>query len=39
VELFGKTSWVVQGAAIAAVVLLIEFVSGRGATSFVYSNF
>jgi alginate O-acetyltransferase complex protein AlgI len=39
VELFGRTPFVVQGAAVAAVVLLIEFVSGRGSTSFVYSNF
>jgi D-alanyl-lipoteichoic acid acyltransferase DltB (MBOAT superfamily) len=39
VELFGRTPWVVQGAALAGVVLAIEMVAGRGSTSFVYSNF
>jgi len=39
VEAFGEAHFVVQGAALAAVVLLIEFLSGRGATPFVYSNF
>jgi len=39
VEIFGKQHFVVQGAALAAVVLLIEALSGRGSTSFVYSNF
>ena len=39
VEVFGEAHFVVQGAALAAVVLLIEALSGRGATSFVYSNF
>jgi D-alanyl-lipoteichoic acid acyltransferase DltB (MBOAT superfamily) len=39
VEVFGEAHFAVQGAALAAVVLLIEFLSGRGATPFVYSNF
>jgi alginate O-acetyltransferase complex protein AlgI len=39
VEIFGEQHFVVQGATLAAVVLLIEALSGRGATSFVYSNF
>jgi D-alanyl-lipoteichoic acid acyltransferase DltB (MBOAT superfamily) len=39
VEAFGEAHFVVQGAALASVVLLIEFLSGRGATPFVYSNF
>jgi D-alanyl-lipoteichoic acid acyltransferase DltB (MBOAT superfamily) len=39
VELFGRTPFVVQGATMAAVILLIEFMAGRGSTSFVYSNF
>jgi hypothetical protein len=29
----------VQGVALAAAVLLIEFLSGKGAASFVYGNF
>jgi D-alanyl-lipoteichoic acid acyltransferase DltB (MBOAT superfamily) len=39
VEFFGRTPFVVQGATMAAAILLIEFLSGRGSTSFVYSNF
>ena len=39
VEVFGRAPFVLQGAALACVVLLIEFMSGRGSTSFVYSNF
>jgi alginate O-acetyltransferase complex protein AlgI len=39
VEVFGRAPFVVQGAGLAAVVLAIEFLSGRGSTSFVYSNF
>jgi D-alanyl-lipoteichoic acid acyltransferase DltB (MBOAT superfamily) len=39
VEIFGRTPFVVQGAAMAAVILTIEFLAGRGSTSFVYSNF
>jgi alginate O-acetyltransferase complex protein AlgI len=39
VEVFGRTPFLVQGAALASVVLLIEMLSGRGSTSFVYSNF
>jgi hypothetical protein len=39
VEVFGETHFLVQGAALASVVLLIQFLSGRGSTSFVYSNF
>ena len=39
VELFGRTPFVLQGATLAAAILLIEFMSGRGSTSFVYSNF
>lgn len=38
-EVFGRAPFVLQGAALACVVLLIEFMSGRGSTSFVYSNF
>jgi alginate O-acetyltransferase complex protein AlgI len=39
VEIFARMPFVVQGAGLAAVVLAIEFLSGRGSTSFVYSNF
>jgi alginate O-acetyltransferase complex protein AlgI len=39
VELFGRAPFVLQGAGLASVVLLIELLSGRGSTSFVYSNF
>ena len=39
VELFGRTPWVVQGAAMAGVVLVIERMAGQGGSSFVYSNF
>ena len=39
VEVFGETHFIVQGVALASVVLLIQFLSGRGSTSFVYSNF
>jgi alginate O-acetyltransferase complex protein AlgI len=39
VEIFGSTHFVVQGAVLASVVLLIETLAGRGSTSFVYSNF
>jgi hypothetical protein len=39
VEIFGGVHFLVQGAVLASVVLLIETLSGRGATSFVYSNF
>ncbi len=39
VEIFGRAPFVVQGAGLASVVLLIELLSGRGSTSFVYSNF
>jgi len=39
VELFGRTPFLVQGAAIAGVVLAIEKMSGQGSTTFVYSNF
>jgi hypothetical protein len=39
VEIFGRAPFVLQGAGLATVVLLIEFLSGRGSTSFVYSNF
>jgi len=39
VEVFGRMPFAVQGAGLAAVVLAIEFLSGRGSTSFVYSNF
>jgi alginate O-acetyltransferase complex protein AlgI len=38
-EVFGQAPFLVQGAGLAAVVLVIEFLSGRGSTSFVYSNF
>jgi D-alanyl-lipoteichoic acid acyltransferase DltB (MBOAT superfamily) len=38
-EAFGERHFVVQGVALAAVVLVIQFLSGRGSTSFVYSNF
>jgi D-alanyl-lipoteichoic acid acyltransferase DltB (MBOAT superfamily) len=39
VERFGRTPFAVQGATLAAVILLIEFMAGKGSTSFVYSNF
>ena len=39
VEVFGRAPFVLQGAGLAAAVLLIELLSGRGSTSFVYSNF
>ncbi|WP_158793376.1 MBOAT family protein [Granulicella sp. L60] len=39
VELFSQAPFVLQGAGLASVVLLIELLSGRGSTSFVYSNF
>jgi alginate O-acetyltransferase complex protein AlgI len=39
VELFGHAPFFLQGAGLASIVLLIELLSGRGSTSFVYSNF
>jgi hypothetical protein len=39
VEIFGRAPFVLQGAGLAVAVLLIELLSGRGSTSFVYSNF
>ena len=39
VEIFGRAPFVLQGAGLAAAVLLIELLAGRGSTSFVYSNF
>ena len=39
VERFGRTPFVLQGATLAAAILLIEFIAGKGSTSFVYSNF
>ena len=39
VDIFGRMPFVVQGVGLAAIVLAIEFLSGRGSTSFVYSNF
>ena len=39
VEVFGRAPFVLQGAGLAMVVLVIELLSGRGSTSFVYSNF
>jgi D-alanyl-lipoteichoic acid acyltransferase DltB (MBOAT superfamily) len=39
VEVFGRAPFLLQGAGLAAAVLLIELLSGRGSTSFVYSNF
>jgi alginate O-acetyltransferase complex protein AlgI len=39
VEIFGRAPFVLQGAGLATVVLLIELLAGRGGTSFVYSNF
>jgi alginate O-acetyltransferase complex protein AlgI len=39
VEVFGRAPFVLQGAGLAVVVLVIELLSGRGSTSFVYSNF
>jgi alginate O-acetyltransferase complex protein AlgI len=39
VEVFGRTPFVLQGAALAGVILAIEMMAGRGSTSFVYSNF
>jgi alginate O-acetyltransferase complex protein AlgI len=39
VAIFGEANFILQGAALASTVLLIELLSGRGSTSFVYSNF
>ena len=39
VERFGQTPFVLQGATLAAVILVIEFMAGKGSSSFVYSNF
>jgi alginate O-acetyltransferase complex protein AlgI len=39
VEIFGRAPFILQGAGLASVVLLIELLAGRGSTSFVYSNF
>jgi alginate O-acetyltransferase complex protein AlgI len=39
VEVFGRANFVLQGATLAAAVLLIEFLAGKGGSSFVYSNF
>jgi alginate O-acetyltransferase complex protein AlgI len=39
VEIFGRAPFVLQGAGLASIVLLIELLAGRGSTSFVYSNF
>jgi hypothetical protein len=39
VAIFGEANFILQGAALASAVLLIEVLSGRGSTSFVYSNF
>jgi alginate O-acetyltransferase complex protein AlgI len=39
VALFGRTPFILQGATIAAVVLLIQALAGQASTSFVYSNF
>jgi len=39
VEIFGRAPYLLQGAGLASVVLLIELLAGRGSTSFVYSNF
>jgi alginate O-acetyltransferase complex protein AlgI len=39
VEIFGRAPFLLQGAGLATAVLLIEFLAGRGSTSFVYSNF
>jgi len=39
VALFGEANFILQGAALASAVLLIELLSGRGSTSFVYGNF
>ena len=38
-ERFGETPFVVQGATLAAVVLVIQMMGGQASTSFVYSNF
>jgi alginate O-acetyltransferase complex protein AlgI len=38
-ELMGRAPFWVQGAALAALVLLIQTISGRGAAPFVYGNF
>jgi D-alanyl-lipoteichoic acid acyltransferase DltB (MBOAT superfamily) len=39
VAIFGEANFILQGAVLASAVLLIEVLSGRGSTSFVYSNF
>jgi alginate O-acetyltransferase complex protein AlgI len=38
-ELMGRAPFWLQGAALAALVLLIQSISGRGAAPFVYGNF
>ncbi|WP_263382567.1 MBOAT family O-acyltransferase [Granulicella arctica] len=38
-ELIGRAPFWVQGAALAALVLIIQTISGRGAAPFVYGNF
>jgi hypothetical protein len=39
VEVFGRAPFILQGAGLASIVLLIALLAGRGSTSFVYSNF
>ena len=39
VERFGQTPFVLQGATLATVILVIELMAGKGSSSFVYSNF
>ena len=38
-DLMGRTPFWVQGAALAALILLIQTISGRGSAPFVYGNF
>lgn len=38
-DYFGRAPFLVQGAALAGMVLLVQFLAGRGSAPFVYSNF
>ncbi len=38
-DYFGRAPFVVQGAALAGIVIALQFLAGRGSVPFVYSNF
>jgi D-alanyl-lipoteichoic acid acyltransferase DltB (MBOAT superfamily) len=38
-EIFGRAPFYVQGAALAVLVLVIQFLAGQGSAGFVYANF